>query len=108
MVTLMDRMDRTSMHCGLEARVPFADHRIVEYLYNVPWELKCLNGVDHKSLDMDFFFDTIPHLAGFLPLLLLAILLPHHLNILTPTEHYKDIPRSYDQQTMKKFYPKNF
>ena len=45
MVTLMDRMDRTSMHCGLEARVPFADHRIVEYLYNVPWELKCLNGV---------------------------------------------------------------
>ena len=42
MVTLMDRMDRTSMHCGLEARVPFADHRIVEYLYNVPWELKCL------------------------------------------------------------------
>ena len=33
------------MHCGLEARVPFADYRIVEYLYNVPWELKCLNGV---------------------------------------------------------------
>ena len=39
---------------------------------------------------MDFFFDTIPHLAGFLSLLLLAILLPHHLNILTPTEHYNE------------------
>ena len=45
MVTLLDRMDRTSMYSGLEARVPFADHRIVEYLYNVPWEMKCLNGV---------------------------------------------------------------
>lgn len=45
MQTLLDRMDRTSMHTGLEARVPFADHRIVEYLWNVPWEMKCKNGV---------------------------------------------------------------
>lgn len=22
------------------ARIPFADHRIVEYVYNVPWEMK--------------------------------------------------------------------
>lgn len=36
MQTLLDRMDRTSMAWGLEARVPFADHRIVEYVYNVP------------------------------------------------------------------------
>jgi len=40
MATLLDRMDRTSMHCGLEARVPFADHRIVEYVWNVPWDIK--------------------------------------------------------------------
>lgn len=40
MTTLLDRMDRTSMYNGLEARVPFADHRIVEYLWNVPWEMK--------------------------------------------------------------------
>lgn len=43
MATLLNRMDRTSMASGLEARVPFADHRIVEYLWNVPWELKCCN-----------------------------------------------------------------
>ena len=41
MVTLLDRMDRTSMYSGLEARVPFADYRIVEYVWNVPWEMKC-------------------------------------------------------------------
>lgn len=45
MVTLLDRMDRTSMASGLEARVPFADHRIVEYVYNVPWEMKCPDGM---------------------------------------------------------------
>ncbi|MGN0484125.1 MAG: asparagine synthase (glutamine-hydrolyzing) [Lachnospiraceae bacterium] len=45
MVTLLDRMDRTSMYSGLEARVPFADHRIVEYVWNVPWNMKCHNGV---------------------------------------------------------------
>lgn len=45
MVTLLDRMDRTSMACGLEARVPFADHRIVEYVWNVPWDMKCPNGL---------------------------------------------------------------
>ena len=40
MQTLLDRMDRTSMHSGLEARVPFADTRIVEYVFNIPWEMK--------------------------------------------------------------------
>jgi asparagine synthase (glutamine-hydrolysing) len=45
MVTLLDRMDRCSMYSGLEARVPFADHRIVEYVWNVPWEMKSPNGL---------------------------------------------------------------
>ncbi len=45
MVTLLDRMDRTSMHSGLEARVPLADHRILEYVWNVPWDIKCRDGV---------------------------------------------------------------
>ncbi len=44
MQTLLDRKDRCSMNCGLEVRVPFCDYRIVEYLYNVPWEYKDYNG----------------------------------------------------------------
>lgn len=45
MQTLLTRMDRTSMHSGLEARVPFADHRLIEYVFNVPWNMKCKNDV---------------------------------------------------------------
>ncbi len=45
MQTLLDRMDKTSMYSGLEARVPFADHRIIEYIWNVPWHMKTPNGI---------------------------------------------------------------
>lgn len=40
MQTLLDRMDRTSMYNGMEARVPFADHRLIDYVYNIPWDYK--------------------------------------------------------------------
>ena len=44
MQTLLDRADRMSNQNGLEIRVPFCDYRIVEYLWNIPWEIKALNG----------------------------------------------------------------
>ena len=44
MQTLLDRKDRMSMYHGLEVRVPFCDHRIAEYLYGVPWEMKDYRG----------------------------------------------------------------
>lgn len=50
MTTLLDRMDRTSMYNGIEARVPFADHRIVEYLWNVPWSMKYLDNKEKGLL----------------------------------------------------------
>lgn len=59
MQTLLDRMDRTSMYSGLEARVPFADHRIIEYVFNVPWEMKYQNGVE-KALLRDATADLLP------------------------------------------------
>jgi asparagine synthase (glutamine-hydrolysing) len=40
MPTLLDRKDRMSMGVGLEVRVPYCDHRLVEYVWNVPWEIK--------------------------------------------------------------------
>ena len=40
MQTLLDRKDRMSMGTGLEVRVPFCDHRLVEYVWNIPWSMK--------------------------------------------------------------------
>jgi len=39
MRTLEDRLDRLAMRAGVETRVPFCDHRLVQYLYNVPWSM---------------------------------------------------------------------
>lgn len=38
--TLLDRKDRMSMGSGLEVRVPFCDHRLVQYVFNIPWSIK--------------------------------------------------------------------
>ena len=46
---LLDRNDRMSMAVGLEVRVPFCDHRLVEYVYNTPWSMKSYDGRE-KSL----------------------------------------------------------
>ncbi|MDX6740719.1 asparagine synthase (glutamine-hydrolyzing) [Actinocorallia sp. A-T 12471] len=46
---LLSRTDRLSMSCGLEVRVPFCDHRLVEYVFNVPWAMKSFDGRE-KSL----------------------------------------------------------
>ncbi len=40
MPVLLDRKDRMSMAAGLEVRVPYCDHRLVEYVWNIPWEMK--------------------------------------------------------------------
>ncbi|MFF2446374.1 asparagine synthase (glutamine-hydrolyzing) [Neobacillus sp. NPDC058068] len=44
MAALLERKDRMSMGASLEVRVPFADHRLVEYAWNIPWDMKMLNG----------------------------------------------------------------
>jgi asparagine synthase (glutamine-hydrolysing) len=44
MATLLNRKDRMSMANGLEVRVPFCDHRLVEYVWNIPWEMKTYGG----------------------------------------------------------------
>jgi asparagine synthase (glutamine-hydrolysing) len=49
---LLDRKDRMSMAVGLEVRVPFCDHRLVEYLWNVPWAMKTADGHGKSALRM--------------------------------------------------------
>ncbi|MEU0566003.1 asparagine synthase (glutamine-hydrolyzing) [Nonomuraea sp. NPDC005983] len=56
---LLDRKDRMSMAVGLEVRVPFCDHRLVEYVYNAPWELKSFDGRE-KSLLREATADLLP------------------------------------------------
>jgi asparagine synthase (glutamine-hydrolysing) len=56
---LLDRKDRMSMAVGLEVRVPFCDHRLVEYVYNTPWSLKSFDGRE-KSLLREAFADLLP------------------------------------------------
>jgi asparagine synthase (glutamine-hydrolysing) len=56
---LLDRKDRMSMAVGLEVRVPFCDHRLVEYVYNTPWALKSFDGRE-KSLLREATADLLP------------------------------------------------
>jgi hypothetical protein len=54
---LLDRKDRMSMAHGLEVRVPFCGHRLVEYVYNVPWAMKTFDG---RSLARAAVADLLP------------------------------------------------
>ena len=60
MATLLDRKDRMSMAVGLEVRVPFCDHRLVEYTWNIPWRLKQLKGRE-KGLLREACVGLLPH-----------------------------------------------
>lgn len=57
--TLLDRKDRMSMAVGLEVRVPFCDHRLVEYVFNAPWAMKTFDGRE-KSLLRAATRDVLP------------------------------------------------
>lgn len=59
MTTLLDRKDRMSMGATLEARVPFADTKLVEYLWNLPFEYKYKNK-EEKYLLREAFKDILP------------------------------------------------
>ncbi|MPW26207.1 asparagine synthase (glutamine-hydrolyzing) [Alkalibaculum sp. M08DMB] len=59
MITLLNRKDRMSMRNSLEVRVPFADHRLVEYAYNIPAKYKLLGGRE-KGLLRESVKDLLP------------------------------------------------
>ncbi len=62
MLTLLTRKDRMSMANSLEVRVPFADHRLVEYSWNIPWEMKYHNKIE-KGLLRDAFKGIVPEIV---------------------------------------------
>lgn len=66
MNTLVERTDRMSMLSGLEVRVPYADYRIFEYVYNVSskYKLGLVKGNDtpiEKYLLRKAFENELPH-----------------------------------------------
>ena len=59
MQTLLDRCDKMGMYNGFEIRVPFCDYRLAEYVWNIPWEIKALNGRE-KGLLRYVMKDILP------------------------------------------------
>ena len=59
MQTLLDRSDRMAMYNGFELRVPFCDYRLAQYVWNIPWEMKALNGRE-KGLLRYIMKDLLP------------------------------------------------
>ena len=49
LVSLLHRMDKMTMAASIEARVPFLDHRLVEWALRVPASMK-LHGFTNKHL----------------------------------------------------------
>lgn len=56
---LLMRIDRFSMANSVEARVPFLDHELVEYVYRLPVTLKLHRGVTKRVL-RDAVADLVP------------------------------------------------
>ncbi|TDC86441.1 asparagine synthase (glutamine-hydrolyzing) [Actinomadura sp. 7K507] len=56
---LLDRRDRVGQAAGVEMRVPFTDHRLVQYAFNIPWSMKSRDGID-KSVLRAAMKDTLP------------------------------------------------
>jgi asparagine synthase (glutamine-hydrolysing) len=56
---ITDRKDRMAMSVSLEGRIPYCDHHLVEYVFNVPWALKNPNSRD-KGLLRAAVADLLP------------------------------------------------
>jgi asparagine synthase (glutamine-hydrolysing) len=54
MQTLLERKDRMSMATSLEVRVPFADDNLVNYVWNIPWDMKQYGGLEKGILRQAF------------------------------------------------------
>lgn len=58
-LNLLERTDRMAMRSGLEVRVPFTDPDLVQYVYNIPWQMKNYGGYEKGILRLAFA-DQLP------------------------------------------------
>jgi asparagine synthase (glutamine-hydrolysing) len=57
--SVLMKVDKMSMACGLEVRPPFLDHRVVEFCYSLPTQLK-LRGLTTKWLLKSVMRERLP------------------------------------------------
>ncbi|NTU69873.1 asparagine synthase (glutamine-hydrolyzing) [bacterium] len=62
--TLLRNYDRYSMINGVEIRMPFMDHRIVSYIFSLPFSSKFNNGFT-KALVRDALNSYLPHEVAY-------------------------------------------
>ena len=58
--SVLMKVDKMSMACGLEVRPPFLDHRVVEFCYSLPTRAK-LRGLTTKWLLKSAMRERLPH-----------------------------------------------
>lgn len=56
---LLRRLDNSTMRCSVEARVPFVDHRVIEYMYGAPIDYRMRGGIVKEPLKR-IFADILP------------------------------------------------
>lgn len=59
MQTLLMRMDAMASGVGMEGRVPFANKDLIDYVYNIPWNMKFYQNQE-KGILREAFRDILP------------------------------------------------